>query len=97
MLQVDWYWLLIVGFVCLAIGAVVGLLVMRAIFNKQLKDNPPINRNMIRAMFMQMGRKPSEKDITRVMEAMGQHSPENKNKKEKKAVKAEKKEAKKAK
>lgn len=69
----PWWVTLIVAVICLVIGAVVGLLVMRAIFNKQLKKNPPINRNMIRAMFMQMGRKPSEKDITRVMDAMNQY------------------------
>lgn len=72
-MEVQWYWLLIVGILCLLVGAVVGFLVTRAIFNKQLKNNPPINRNMIRAMFMQMGRKPSEKDITRVMDAMNQY------------------------
>ena len=68
-----WWVGLIIGIVCLLVGFVVGFLVMRAIFTKQLKDNPPINRDMIRAMFMQMGRKPSEKDITRVMNSMNQY------------------------
>lgn len=72
-MDIPWWVAIIIGVVCLIIGAVIGLLVMRAIFNKQLKKNPPINRNMIRAMFMQMGRKPSEKDITRVMDAMNQY------------------------
>lgn len=71
--MLEWYWVVLIGVGCLVVGAVVGLLVMRAIFNKQLKNNPPINRNMIRAMFMQMGRKPSEKDITKVMDAMNQY------------------------
>ena len=48
-------------------------LVIRSVFTKQLEKNPPINRDMIRAMFMQMGRKPSEKDITRVMNSMNQY------------------------
>lgn len=68
-----WWVGLIIGIACLLVGFVVGFLVMRAIFTKQLKDNPPINRDMIRAMFMQMGRKPSEKDITRVMNSMNQY------------------------
>lgn len=72
-MDIPWWVAIIIGVVCLIIGAVIGLLVMRAIFNKQLKKNPPINRNMIRAMFMQMGRKPSEKDITKVMDAMNQY------------------------
>ena len=69
----EWYWVLIIGVACLAVGFVVGFFVFRAIFTKQLKENPPINRDMIRAMFMQMGRKPSEKDITRVMNSMNQY------------------------
>lgn len=71
--SMAWYWGLVIGIVCLVVGFAVGFLVIRAVFNKQLKDNPPINRNMIRAMFMQMGRKPSEKDITRVLESMNQY------------------------
>ena len=73
--MLEWYWCLLIAVACLIVGAVAGLLIMRAIFNKQLKDNPPINRNMIRAMFMQMGRKPSEKDITRVLDSMGIKEP----------------------
>ena len=69
----EWYWVLIIGVACLVVGFVVGFFVIRAIFTKQLKENPPINRDMIRAMFMQMGRKPSEKDITRVMNSMNQY------------------------
>ena len=69
----EWYWVLIIGVACLAVGFVVGFFVIRAIFTKQLKENPPINRDMIRAMFMQMGRKPSEKDIPRVMNSMNQY------------------------
>ena len=40
---------------------------------KQLEKNPPINEKMIRAMFMQMGRKPSEAQIKAVMKSMNQH------------------------
>lgn len=68
-----WYWVLLIGVGCLVAGFVIGFFVIRAVFTKQLKDNPPINRDMIRAMFMQMGRKPSEKDITRVMNSMNQY------------------------
>ena len=71
--MVKWFWLLIVGVSCLIVGFVIGFFVIRSVFNKQLEKNPPINRDMIRAMFMQMGRKPSEKDITRVMNSMNQY------------------------
>lgn len=70
--MVKWFWLLIVGVSCLIVGFIIGFFVIRSVFTKQLEKNPPINRDMIRAMFMQMGRKPSEKDITRVMNSMNQ-------------------------
>ena len=55
------------------IGAVVGFFVTRKIFSNQLKKNPPINEKMIRAMFMQMGRKPSETQIKQVMNSMNRY------------------------
>ena len=71
--MVKCFWLLIVVVSCLIVGFVIGFFVIRSVFTKQLEKNPPINRDMIRAMFMQMGRKPSEKDITRVMNSMNQY------------------------
>ena len=63
------------GFVGIIIGAVVlaliaGFFGARWFFKRQLEKNPPINENMIRAMFMQMGRKPSEAQIRAVMNSM---------------------------
>ena len=54
------------------IGAVLGYFFTRKQFEKQLKDNPPVSEKMIRAMFMQMGRKPSEAQIRAVMKSMRQ-------------------------
>ena len=71
--MVSWIWLVVGIVVALLVGAVAGFFVTKKLFEKQLKENPPINRDMIRAMFMQMGRKPSEKDITRVMNSMNQY------------------------
>ena len=51
----------------LVAGLVIGFLITRYLFKKQLQKNPPINEKMIRAMFMQMGRKPSEAQIRAVM------------------------------
>ena len=59
---------LVIG--ALIIGAVAGFMIARYVFKKQLKDNPPINENMIRAMFRSMGRKPSEAQIRAVMKQM---------------------------
>ena len=55
------------------IGGVAGFFVTRKLFSEQLKKNPPINEKMIRAMFMQMGRKPSETQIRQVMSQMNKY------------------------
>jgi uncharacterized protein YneF (UPF0154 family) len=55
-----------------AIGAVITFFITRWYFQKQIKDHPPINEKMVRAMFMQMGRKPSEAQIRSVMKSMNQ-------------------------
>ena len=57
----------------LILGAVIGFFVSRKLFASQLKKNPPINEKMIRAMFMQMGRKPSESQIKQVMNSMNRY------------------------
>ncbi len=54
----------------LIVGFVIGFFVARFFIKKQLQKNPPINEKMIRAMFMQMGRKPSEAQIKAVMNSM---------------------------
>lgn len=57
----------------LIVGAVISFFVSRKIFADQLKKNPPINEKMIRAMFLQMGRKPSESQIRQVMNSMNRY------------------------
>ena len=53
-----------------AIGAVISFFVTKKKFEKELREHPPVNEKMIRAMFMQMGRKPSEAQIRQVMKSM---------------------------
>lgn len=57
----------------LIVGGFLGFYFTRKQFEKQLKENPPINEKMIRAMFMQMGRKPSEAQIKQIMASMNQY------------------------
>lgn len=61
-----------VGFtlVGLIIGAVLGFYFTKRKFEKELKENPPINEKMIRAMFLQMGRKPSEAQIRQIVKSV---------------------------
>ncbi len=56
----------------LVIGAAISFFVTKHMFEKQLKENPPVNEKMIRAMYSQMGRKPSEAQIRAIMKSMGQ-------------------------
>ena len=56
--------------IAIVVTAIVTFIVVRKLFAKQLKKNPPINENMIRAMFAQMGRTPSEKQVRAVMKSM---------------------------
>ena len=62
--------LIILGVV---VGGIAGFFISRAVFKKQLKKNPPINEKMIRALYMQMGRKPSEAQVRAAMKAMNQY------------------------
>ena len=48
-------------------GGVAGFFITKKVFEKQIKENPPINEKMIRAMFRSMGRNPSEKQVREVM------------------------------
>ena len=51
-------------------GIIVGFFASRWFFKRELQKHPPINENMIRAMVMQMGRKPSEAQVRAVMNSM---------------------------
>lgn len=54
----------------LVVGGFLGFYFTRKKFEKELKENPPINEKMIRAMFLQMGRKPSEAQIKQIMKSV---------------------------
>ena len=55
---------LVVG---IAIGIFIGFKIAKHLFKKQLKENPPITEEQIRAMYAQMGRKPSESQVRQIM------------------------------
>lgn len=67
----GWIGLVIgLSIVCLLIGAALSFFFTKRMFEKQIKENPPITEKMIRAMFLQMGRKPSEAQIKAIMRSM---------------------------
>ena len=49
---------------------IAGFFLARWFFKRQLEKNPPINEGMIRALYQSVGRKPSEADIQRTMNAV---------------------------
>ena len=64
-----WSWILLIVLALIG-GLVAGFLGSRWLFKRELAKNPPISENMIRAMFLSMGRKPSESQIRAVMNNM---------------------------
>ena len=59
--------ILVVG---LLLGAVIGFFLARHFMKDYLKKNPPISEEMIKALMMQMGRKPNQKQINQMMKQM---------------------------
>ncbi len=57
----------------LIVGLIIGFMVARHIFKKQLEENPPINEKMIEAMMSGMGRKPSQKQVRQIMQQMNKY------------------------
>lgn len=86
------FWSSVLWFVAgAAVGGLIAFFLSRHYFQKQIDENPPINEKMIRAMFMQMGRKPSEAQVRQVMKSMGVKPKEEKDDKKKDKEKDKKK------
>lgn len=66
----PWWYIFICSICCLIIGGILGFLITKKIIQKQIRDNPPITEKQIRAMYLQMGRKPSEANIKKVMNSI---------------------------
>ncbi|MBP5694634.1 MAG: YneF family protein [Bacilli bacterium] len=63
----EWWAVLLWCLLALVVGAIAGFFGARFYFKKQLEKNPPINEKMIRVMFQEMGRKPSEAQIRSIL------------------------------
>lgn len=61
-------------------GVALGFFIARKYMMNYLKENPPINEQMLRMMMMQMGQKPSQKKINQMMAQMNkvQDKPDKK-------------------
>ena len=54
----------------IVIGIVIGFLIAKKVFTKQLKENPPINEEMIKTLMRGMGRTPNQKQVNQLMKQM---------------------------
>ena len=54
----------------LIVGLVAGFFIAKKMFTKQLKENPPINEDMIKTLMRGMGRNPSQKQVNQLMKQM---------------------------
>ena len=54
----------------LVVGAIIGFFICKKVMTSYLKKNPPINEEMIKTLMLQMGRKPSQKQINQIMKQM---------------------------
>ncbi len=59
-----------VAIVALLIGALAGFYGARKYMENQLRNNPPINEDMLKTMMMQMGQKPSDRKLHQMVQAM---------------------------
>lgn len=65
----TWVWILLIV-VALIAGVAIGFFAARQYMMKYLKENPPINEQMLRMMMAQMGMTPSQKKINQMMAQM---------------------------
>ena len=63
-------WVVLIAILALVAGVALGFFLARKYMMDYLKQNPPINEQMLRTMMMQMGQKPSQKKINQMMRAM---------------------------
>lgn len=54
----------------LIIGIFIGFTIAKKVFNKQIKSNPLITKEQIRAMYSKMGRKPTETQINQILKTI---------------------------
>ena len=66
-------WNLLYLLVGVLIGGAIGFFIARKLIKDQLKKNPPINEQMIKAMMSGMGRTPSQKQVNQMMKQMNKY------------------------
>ena len=57
----------------LVAGLLIGFFLSQRLMKKHLRENPPINEDVVKAMMSQMGRTPSQKQVNQVMKQINQN------------------------
>ena len=57
----------------LIVWGIIGFFLARKYMMKYLKQNPPINEQMIKAMMSSMGRTPNQKQVNQMMKQMNKY------------------------
>lgn len=68
-----WVYVLLISVGTLILGIILGVVIANKKMKKHIENNPPINEQQIRAMYAQMGRKPSEAQVKAVMQQYKKH------------------------
>mgnify|MGYP004595494453 FL=1 len=63
-------WDILYVIIGIVVGIVIGFLIAKKVFTKQLKENPPINEEMIKTLMKGMGRTPNQKQVNQLMKQM---------------------------
>ena len=68
-----WYVDVLLVLAGLIVGIVIGFLISKKLMTKYLKQNPPINEEMIRTLMSGMGRTPTQKQVNQMMKNMNKY------------------------
>ena len=71
----------LIAIACFLVGAVGAFFLARYLFKKEMEKHPPIDENVIKAMYRSMGRTPSQARINQTMRAVKEAQKMSKNKK----------------
>ena len=69
----GWILAIIIPFF-LVVGIVIGFIFTRLLIKKYMDKNPPINEDVIRTLYQEMGRKPSERQIQNMLQTINEKS-----------------------
>lgn len=71
----------LIAIACFLVGAVGAFFLTRYLFKKEMEKHPPIDENVIKAMYRSMGQTPSQARINQTMRAVKEAQKMSKNKK----------------